>query len=148
MSMSRTARTIVHLIVPVYVVVVLMILGAVAYSRIQLQNFKDEEAHRLETDRDLLLTFTEENCHDRNVTKEAVRGTIDAALRSEGRRDLTRVPSFKLLPPEMQQFVRDISNPGNPTAADNLRAYRETLVDEDCKALVAEFERNLRLQDD
>ncbi len=108
------ARTIVVFIVPVYLVMILVIILGVWFNNQRL----------------------EDACRDRNQTKAAIIGTINAAIETSDQpsQDLTKLPSFGNLPPEVQQFVREISGPGQSNSAvkDSLSAYKATLIFEDC----------------
>lgn len=88
-----------------------------------------------------------EDCANRNQTKDALRGVINAAIgenRSSsgggGSLDPSVIPGFADLDPEDQVFwmnvLRAISGGGddgdNTNSTERLIAYRDSLVNEDC----------------
>jgi len=147
-ELTPVAKLIVKTVVPVY----LLVMGTMALSfhlnTQRVEDAKSEAEARIEGDRAILVQRTVATCEERNLTKEALRGTIDAALAGSGRGDLTQAPSFDRLPPDIQQFVREISvTNGEPSSATSLRVYRETLLDEDCKAVGVALEKSLLASD-
>jgi hypothetical protein len=98
----------------------------------------EEADDRVESDRRIVVAQTVLSCEDRNHTKKVLRETIDAALAGGGGiGDLTKVPGFDELDPDTQEYFRNLMAGGSDSqsSGDRLRAYRDSLIDEDCKAL-------------
>lgn len=130
---DKAARFILLTIVPAYILLVLVAL--VGFK------FIEREANdRSESDRSILVQRTIATCEERNVTKDAIRGTINAAIEGGnggGGIDLTNVPGFSELDLPTQAFFRNLAemsrDDSGQTSADRLRAYRDSLVNEDCQ---------------
>ncbi len=107
----------------------------------------EDQADRTEADRQFIVDSAVDSCEDRNFTKQALRDLIRTAIadNSRGMGDLMQVEGFDDLPPSMQTYLRNLSQPSSdtPSTADRLRAYRDGLVDEDCGALAARIHAEL-----
>lgn len=135
------ARFILLTVVPAYVLII--IVGIVGFRIVQ-----NESETRNEGDRTILVARTVATCEERNTTREALRGTIDAALTGDGLGDLTSLPSYRDLDPDTQRFVREIVEAARsgPSSADALRSYRATLTDEDCEQVGRDLRIDLERQ--
>lgn len=136
------ARVVLLTVVPAYVLIILV--GIVGFYIIS-----DEADTRTQGDRNILVARTIATCDERNVTKEALRGTIDAALAGEGIGDLTLLPSYRDLDETTQRFVREIveSTRDAPSSRATLLAFKDTLTDEDCEKIGADLRRDLERED-
>lgn len=97
---------------------------------------RSESDDRADSDRDILLAFTIKTCVDRNQTKDALRETINAGIEGGGVGDLSKVPGFEDLDAATQIFFRNLAtlseDESGKTSTERLRAYRDSLVDENC----------------
>lgn len=127
-----TAARAIKFLVAGYFVLLIGIAGALLAVRA-------EANHRSAGDRDILIARTVATCNERNITREAIRGTIDAAIEEGGVEDLTKVPGFDDLDPATQQYFRNIVDlqvdDTGATSTDRLIAYRDSLIDENCDEL-------------
>lgn len=133
------ARVVLLTVVPAYILIILI--GMIGFRVIH-----NEETARNESDRQILVSRVVSSCEERNITREALRGTIDAALSGDGLGDLTLLPSYRDLDPTTQRFVREIAEQtaNGTSSAAALRAYRDTLAeDEDCVQVGADLSNQL-----
>lgn len=136
----------IRLLVLGYFVLVVGVVGALVLVR-------SETNSRSDADRDILVTFTTETCDDRNNTKDALRETITVAIEggsTEGL-DLTSVPGFEDLDAATQIFFQNLAlvtteGEGQDSTEERLRAYRDSLVDEDCSTVADDLRKKLEAE--
>lgn len=115
----------------------------------------EEAEDRAESDRRIVVSQTLVSCRDRNATKDAVRGLIDQAIAegsNGGNLDFAEIEGFEDLEAQDRAYWLNVgevlnSAPSGSSITDRLQAYRDGLIDEDCKALAATLERQLREED-
>lgn len=110
-----------------------------AESKERAEAVEREAEERALADRRILVQRTVATCNERNHTKEVLRGTISAAIEGESTAptDFTQVPGFDALDANTKTYLRNLSSAtgGGSSSAERLRAYRDSLIDEDCVQL-------------
>lgn len=141
-ALPRYAVRFIKFMVPAYILMV------IAFG-VAMVVMKGEIDDRIGADRRQVLAADFTNCEQRNLTKDSLRGVIDAALGSgSGTGDLTKVPGFESLDPSMQQYLRNLSTASansddQGSSRDRLLAFRDSLVNQDCEAIKATQEQKL-----